>query len=158
MKYVNWEQRLLRENDLSAEVSAFRACARKFVHIDRHVAFGFPELEDMTKRYAGCRAGLALLHHWERQRHEESARYVAISPSQLVIDDAWLAEREQAPIPHVQLWIARTADDLPPRGDETAALAKTTGDKTLDGLLFDGTAIVRRHEGKTAGAWLVSLI
>ncbi|HAK97624.1 MAG TPA: hypothetical protein DCM87_22190 [Planctomycetes bacterium] len=112
----------------------------------------------MTKRYAGCRAGLALLHHWERQRHQESARYVTISPPQLVIDDAWLAEREQAPIPHVELWIARTADDLPPHGDESAALAKTTGDATLDGLLFDGTAIVKRREGKKAGAWLVSLI
>lgn len=158
MKYAGWEQRLLRENDLSAEVAAFLASARKTVHIDRHVAFAIPELADVTKRYAGCRAGLSLLHLWERQRHQDASRYVAISTPQLVIDDAWLAEREQAPIPHVQLWIARTADDLPPRGDESATLAKTTGDATLDGLLFDGTAIVKRRQGKKAGAWLVSLI
>ena len=137
---------------------SFLASARKSVHIDRHVAFAIPDLADITKRYAGCRAGLALLHQWERQRHQDSARYAAISSPQLVIDDAWLADREQAPIPRVQVWIARTADDLPPRGDESAALARTTGDKTLDGLLFDGTAIVKRQEGKKAGAWLVSLI
>ncbi|HNR99571.1 MAG TPA: hypothetical protein PKX48_00115 [Planctomycetota bacterium] len=158
MKYASWEQRILRENDLSARIIAFLATARTAARIEGRVAFAMPDLDDMTKRYAGCRAGMALLHQWERQRHHDSARYVAISPPRLIIDDAWLADREQAPIPHVELWMARTADGLPPLGDEPATLAKTTGDATLDALLFDGASIVKRREGKRTGAWLVTRI
>ena len=54
--------------------------------------------------------------------------------------------------------MARTADGLPPLGDEPATLAKTTGDATLDALLFDGASIVKRREGKRTGAWLVTRI
>ena len=141
MKYASWEQRILRENDLSARIIAFLATARTAARIEGRVAFAMPDLDDMTKRYAGCRAGMALLHQWERQRHHDSARYVAISPPRLIIDDAWLADREQAPIPHVELWMARTADGLPPLGDEPATL----NPRIIEGLRLreiDG-AIVR---------------
>ena len=158
MKYDAWQKRVIHENDLSTDVGAFLACIRTHVTIDRHVAAAVPELEDMPKRYAACRAGLALLHQWERQRHGEFARYVSVSAPELVIDDAWLADREHAPLPHVRLSLARTPGDLPPPQDANAVLVRTTGDKTLDGLLFDGTAIVRRQEWKNAGAWIASLV
>jgi hypothetical protein len=158
MKCDAWVKRLLLENDLSTEVAAFLACTRTHATIDRYVAVAMPEVEDMPRRYAACRAGLALLHQWARQRQKEFAKYVVMSSPELVIDDAWLADRERAPLPHVRVAFARADDDLPSFQGEDAALVKSTGDAVLDRMVFDGTAIVRRHESKSGGAWLVSLV
>ncbi len=158
MKCEAWVKRLLQEHDLNSEVGEFLACIRTHTTIDRHVAVVMPEIEDMPKKYAACRGGLALLHHWERLRHKEFARFATMSSPQLVIDDAWLADKAHATVPHVRVSLARTEEDLPRPPEAGTVLVRTTGDKTLDALLFDGTAIVKRQEGKSSGAWIVSLV
>jgi len=146
-------------NDLTRLVRAFMHSGDSCWHIDRHVIDFVGERVAATPSEIreACEAAVALAARWAEQSGALRGPDFLISAPVALIDDEWLAGRENAPPPHVYLCLARDADSFRPVSRQTRVSVEASGNPIVDSLPR-GDVALSRVDGMfedLPGAWVV---
>jgi hypothetical protein len=153
-------ERVLAENLLEDTVEHFLSTDDEWTYCDRHVLdpVGLSAPDEQLVG-AACEAALALGRAWNRDRARYASRDVRISRPYVIVDDDWLGRMENAPPPHVYIWLAREHAPMEQREGEPSTRRDRSGHPAIDALLTSDERLHRiegPEEGEP-GCWIIHL-
>jgi len=159
MPYVEVKTRLLRENDLSDEVRAFKRDGDPVWHIRRHVLpprFDPKPIKPQRIR-TGVRLGFDLLRAWSEDG--QSIGDIHVSAPFLIVRTEWLAGLPNAAPPEVYIFLAKEIESFKPLVHDEAPLREfDTGMFDLkEQLAGTTTRFLAGEDEPDSGSWLFAV-